>query len=112
MEVLLIGKCDDRFYHWLDYWFGFYSGNVLVDATTSSNVIYQFDEEARTMKSSYMSLGFEEIHSWRVVIENGFLYLELLGEEDVVWFKGYMMCLRDIRFQDFELMKKGFIGDV
>lgn len=108
MEVLLAGKCEDRFFQWLDYWFGFYSSNVLVDAVTGSNVIYQFDEEARTMKSSYMSLRFEEIYSWRVVMENGFMYLELLGEEDVVWFRGYMMCLRDIKFGDFEHMKKAY----
>lgn len=78
------GKNDKDFKLFLDANFSYYCDTILVGSDFSSNILYQYDFEAETLKSSFNEIQLNLITDWKLSFVNERLTLSLF-EEDVLW---------------------------
>ena len=82
---------DNHFKSWLECNFGFYSSGILINTCWDSNVIYQYDYETQTLKSSFDDLKLNDMEYYSIEKYERTYILSLFDEENMKWCS-YMMC--------------------
>jgi len=78
------GKVDKDFKLFLDANFGYYCNNILVGTEFGSNILFQYDYEVDSLKSSFNEIQLNLVTNWKLSFKSDMLTLSLY-EDDILW---------------------------